>query len=672
MKLIKIILLLVLPFLAKSQLHLPDSTRILFQNAFNDSLRYRASIQAYYYFEERNRDSALYYAEQGLLLTQKNNKKLQEAGGLDRKGYQLVAMGRYAEALPCYLQAFAITEDHRNESNSWFSVALSPEKSRLLMLSFTHHMFAILMGNAQNNQQMMFHNKEAKRIAEQIEGVAGRQRVFLADMNLGAAYLELNRPDSALFFLTQARDIALKDNQGKYLGFILLTLGNTYLAKGDKGKAKQLYDDALRSATEQDNIASLSRIYFNLSRYYTRERIKDSSLLYALKMQETLKDLGPVISTEINTGSAYEALYRSYELRQQPDSALKYANLSIVAKDSINKKRITSLAEFQSLSLKEQQRLQELEKEKVVYQSKIRTYALLAGLGVFLLIALILYRNNRQKHRSNKILETTLANLRSTQSQLIQSEKMASLGELTAGIAHEIQNPLNFVNNFSEVSNELIEEMIDEFKKGNVTEAEAIANDIRQNLEKIDHHGKRADAIVKGMLQHSRSSSGQKEPTDINALADEYLRLSYHGLRAKNKSFNATIQTDFDNTIGNINIIPQDIGRVMLNLFTNAFYAVGEKSSGDRASANRYEPTVSLITKRENGKVFIYVKDNGNGIPSKVLDKIFQPFFTTKPTGEGTGLGLSLAFDIIKAHGGELKVETKEGEGSTFTMQLPA
>jgi two-component system, NtrC family, sensor kinase len=265
-------------------------------------------------------------------------------------------------------------------------------------------------------------------------------------------------------------------------------------------------------------------------------------------------------------------------------------------------------------------------------------------------------------------LRETLENLRSTQSQLIQSEKMASLGELTAGIAHEIQNPLNFINNFSEVNKELLVEMKDEMDKGNLEDAKTIANDVIDNQEKINHHGKRADAIVKGMLQHSRTSSGQKEPTDINALADEYLRLAYHGLRAKDKSFNATMKTDFDERIGKINIVPQDIGRVILNLINNAFYALDEKR---KSGVENYEPTVSVSTRKVNGKVDMRVKDNGNGIPQKVLDKIFQPFFTTKPTGQGTGLGLSLSYDIIKAHGGELKVETKEGEGSTFIIHLP-
>jgi signal transduction histidine kinase len=270
---------------------------------------------------------------------------------------------------------------------------------------------------------------------------------------------------------------------------------------------------------------------------------------------------------------------------------------------------------------------------------------------------------------ARKKAEDALRLLQQTQKQLIQSEKMASLGELTAGIAHEIQNPLNFVNNFSEVNKEMLVELNEEIDKGNYEDAKSIAKDVISNEEKINHHGKRADAIVKGMLQHSQSSSGKKEPTDINALCDEYLRLSYRGLRAKDKSFNATIKTDFDAPLEKINIIPQDIGRVLLNLYNNAFYAVAEKM---KINLDNYEPTVSISTKKLNDEVQIIVKDNGNGIPQNIVDKIFQPFFTTKPTGQGTGLGLSLSYDIIKAHGGEIKVESKEGEGSTFIILIPA
>lgn len=319
-------------------------------------------------------------------------------------------------------------------------------------------------------------------------------------------------------------------------------------------------------------------------------------------------------------------------------------------------------------------------------------YTLLALLAAALLRAYIVFRS-RMLQKENRILEEkvtlrtsqlekSLEDLKATQAQLVQSEKMASLGELTAGIAHEIQNPLNFINNFSEVNTELIAEMKEEISKGNMAEVIALAADIQSNEQKINHHGKRADAIVKGMLQHSRNNNGQKELTDINALCDEYLRLSYHGLRAKDKSFNAKFETDFDTTIEKMNVVPQDLGRVVLNLITNAFHAVAERKKAETAISNlSYEPTVSVSTKKMDGKIFIRVKDNGKGIPHNIVDKIFQPFFTTKPTGQGTGLGLSLSYDIVKAHNGELTVETNEreagpddpaGRGSTFIIQLPA
>ncbi|MCK5466905.1 MAG: histidine kinase, partial [Cyclobacteriaceae bacterium] len=283
-----------------------------------------------------------------------------------------------------------------------------------------------------------------------------------------------------------------------------------------------------------------------------------------------------------------------------------------------------------------------------------------------------------------------LDELKSTQSQLIHAEKMASLGELTAGIAHEIQNPLNFVNNFSEVSEELVTELKEELEDGEVEEAKAISDDVIQNLQKINHHGKRASDIVKGMLQHSRTSTGQKELTDINKLADEYLRLAYHGLRAKDKSFNADFKADLDETLPKINVISQDIGRVLLNLINNAFYAVSRKinegneglpaeasnfakASLDKSAKAGYVPSVIVSTKKNDKIIEITVQDNGNGIPKDAIDKIFQPFFTTKPTGQGTGLGLSLAYDIItKGHDGHLEVETEEGMGTRFIVRLPS
>jgi signal transduction histidine kinase len=294
---------------------------------------------------------------------------------------------------------------------------------------------------------------------------------------------------------------------------------------------------------------------------------------------------------------------------------------------------------------------------------------------VLALLAAVLYRGNRQKQKANaqlqqqkQVTEDAYKRLQATQAQLIQAEKMASLGELTAGIAHEIQNPLNFVNNFSEINKELLEELTQANGQGRTSEVDAIAKEITENEDKIAHHGKRADSIVKGMLQHSRASTGKKEPTNINQLADEYLRLSYQGLRAKDKEFNVALQTDFDASINSINIVPQEIGRVLLNLFNNAFYAVNEKK---KQMNGTFEPLVIVTTKKNGNNITITVKDNGTGMAQEVAEKVFQPFYTTKPTGEGTGLGLSLSYDIIKAHGGEISVETNYGKGTEFIIDFP-
>ncbi len=535
------------------------------------------------------------------------------------------------------------------------------------------------MLSTENLEQQIIHFKIAGKIGKEINYAP---RVMLANLNLGQSYLEAKKNDSALYYEKEAEWIALHDNSQTfrltkaYMGTVEMHLGDIFKAMKNDSVPLAYYHKSFQTSVQNNNRAALSRVCLRLSQYHLNKRNKDSALYYSQKNLEILKTLGSVTGKETNLGIGYENVYLSYKLNNQFDSAFKYLELALNTKDSLAKIRIGNLAEFQNLTFSEQLRLQNLAKEKRLYQSRVRTYTLLVGLGIFLLIALILFRNNRQKQKTNKVLEKTLIDLKATQTQLIQSEKMASLGELTAGIAHEIQNPLNFVTNFSEVNTELIDEMQQEIDKGNLADAKAISNDIKENEQKINHHGKRADSIVKGMLQHSRSSSGVKEPTDINVLAEEYLRLAYHGLRAKDKSFNATMKTDFDEAIGHINIIPQEIGRVILNLITNAFYVVDEKKKSGienlPAGQAGYEPTVSVSTKKTGDKVEIKVADNGNGIPQKVLGKIFQPFFTTKPTGQGTGLGLSMSYDIVtKGHSGELKVVTDEGVGSEFIIILP-
>jgi signal transduction histidine kinase len=674
---LKIGLLLLLPAFARGQWALPDSTQWKIKNASNDSVLYKGYTEAALFFIATNSDSALNYIDLALSLSSRNKKWLQHVTNLCYKAEFLMRSGRFAEAFVCLTESFRIAQNHKMETMDWiYDRSITPHIARLWRVSEAHYRYAALMGLTQNYEQAIFHNKEAIRVAAEAGGTWGPTRAGYGNMNLGIIYLELKKPDSAWLFFEHAKQLGghLMMRSHNY-GNIITYEGQCEAMRGDRVKAKQYFHAAMQIAKTRNYPYNIAKVCNELSRLYVVESNKDSSLFYALKMKEQGSQIGTFATDELNMGLAYENLFHSYRLRDQNDSAVKYSALAIQVKDSINKVQLQNLAGFQKVLLEEQQRLQGIEKEKLTYQSKIRVYLLLAGLAVFLLIVLILYRNNRRKQKANQLLhqqkievQNALAELKITQAQLIQSEKMASLGELTAGIAHEIQNPLNFVNNFSEVSNELIDEMNDELDKGDISEAKSIATDIRQNLEKINHHGKRADAIVKGMLQHSRSSSGQKEATDINALADEYLRLAYHGFRAKDKSFNATLKTDYDETIGNINIIPQDIGRLVLNLITNAFYAIDEKQ---KSGIENYEPIVSLSTEKRNESIEIRVTDNGNGIPSKFLDKIFQPFFTTKPTGQGTGLGLSLAYDITKAHGGELIVETKEGEGSEFIVQIP-
>ncbi|MGC4037002.1 MAG: ATP-binding protein [Chitinophagaceae bacterium] len=483
--------------------------------------------------------------------------------------------------------------------------------------------------------------------------------------NIASDFVESNMPDSALHYLQNAVLYAEKIDNAERLATIYGTFGEAYLAK-------QNYDEAIVYLNKSTSMKALNKMnqtwtMNDFAQIFLEKNKLDSAKWYARAVVELASKKAYLDQLQ----RAYQYLSQAYEKESATDSAFKYYKLTIATKDSLFNSQKTK--QVQAILFQEQTRKQEIEQEKAQLQNRIRTYGLIAGLAIFLIIAFILYRNNKQKQKANIVLEKTLENLKSTQSQLIQAEKMASLGELTAGIAHEIQNPLNFVNNFSEVNKELLEELKSKNEKLKIHDAEIdeLVNDISENSEKINHHGKRADSIVKGMLQHSQSGKGQKGLTDINALADEYLRLSYHGLRSKEKSFNATLKTGFDENIGKIKIVPQDIGRVLLNLYNNAFYAVNEKAASFKLQTMSYEPIISVTTKRQSNNITITIEDNGTGIPKNIVDKIFQPFFTTKPTGQGTGLGLSLAYDIVKAHGGEIKVESKEGEGTEFIIQLP-
>ncbi|MEJ7821300.1 MAG: ATP-binding protein [Chitinophagaceae bacterium] len=472
--------------------------------------------------------------------------------------------------------------------------------------------------------------------------------------------------DSVSYFLDLALNDKENQKQNDVIAFALQVKALYKIKTGDLDEAEILVKQCGKFIEENNIPVNAGAGTIAPDYYLALVRIKQNRLNEAIEL--LTKDIVRLKNFRLDILRDYKMLAELYEQTGNNEKAKDSYKTFISLQDSLQ----ADQSKYRSLSFETEQEMNEKELSITKLQSENKISALTKnftfGIAVLvLLLAGVVYYRFKAKQKANKVLEETLTNLKSTQTQLIQSEKMASLGELTAGIAHEIQNPLNFVNNFSEVSNELIGEMVEEVEKGNTMEVKAIAEDVKQNLEKILHHGKRADAIVKGMLQHSIASTGKKELTDINALADEYLRLSYYGLCAKDKTFNATLNTDFDNTLEKINIIPQDIGRVILNLLTNAFYAVNEKK---KQQPEGYEPTVSVSTKKVSGKVELKVADNGNGIPQKVVDKIFQPFFTTKPTGQGTGLGLSLRYDIIKAHGGEIKVQTKEGEGAEFIIQF--
>ncbi|MEO8111578.1 MAG: ATP-binding protein [Ginsengibacter sp.] len=672
---LKLISLLLLPSLIVAQQensYLNSLYRSL-SDATSDTARMEVFSNLGSYYIGEDRDSSNFYLKKALPIAIKLNLKFEEATILNKMGVILMQEEKFSKSLEFYLNAINIVKDPTIEKDIWhLAPDQNPRSARLLELSTSYDLIGLLnayTGNWIDNIKNQLKNyREAKKYAT---AAGNTSQIAYINFHMGIAYMNEGKLDSALVLMKNAISTFsdFKDQAG--LGRAMKYLGDTYERMGNFDLAANTILQAIAHLKKTNDYVHRALAYISLNRVYTDLNKNDSALYYAkesLKIFEKRKD-------PVGKKDAYNLLASYYDHMGRPDSATVYLKSAKLLSDSLSEEERKNLLAFQDVVVEEQAKLEKLEKEKIQTREKLKIYLLLSGIVVFIVIVFLLYRNNKHRKKTNETLrrrnekiENTLYQLRSTQTQLIQSEKMASLGELTAGIAHEIQNPLNFVNNFSEVNKELIEELNQAADKGNIVEVKSIASDIRENEQKINHHGKRADAIVKGMLQHSQKSSGQKEPTAINTLADEYLRLSFHGIRAKEKSFNATIETDFDNRIGKVNIIPQDIGRVLLNLYNNAFYAVNEKQ---KAADETYKPTVSIETRKVNDKIEMIVKDNGNGIPQNIVDKIFQPFFTTKPTGQGTGLGLSLSYDIIKAHGGEIKVETKEGEGSKFLIFLP-
>jgi signal transduction histidine kinase len=444
--------------------------------------------------------------------------------------------------------------------------------------------------------------------------------------------------------------------------------GQFYELQGKPMEAIPFYLKSLRLFRDGGHTNQACYLAIYLAEAYFKIGENQKGLQYGLEGYQM--SLGQYLPLQIR---ASLILSKLYDGTGQTKDALRFLQIHQQKQEEFNREELLNRlasAEIKVLAEQSAHAREVNERDRLLQKAEIEKqrnliYATAGGSALIIAFSAFLFRSNKQKAKLNSELAQTVKDLKATQTQLIHSEKMASLGELTAGIAHEIENPLNFVNNFSEVSNELMEELKTELTSGNGEQVAVLANDIKQNLEKINHHGKRADAIVKNMLQHSQTSSGKKEPTNINALCEEYLRLAYHGYRAKDKSFNIKYETQLDPSLPKANIVAQDIGRAILNLINNAFYAVNEKTNGDKS----VEPRVTIATKHLGDKVEISVQDNGPGIPDHIKEKIFQPFFTTKPAGQGTGLGLSLSYDIVKAHGGTINVRSHPGL-TVFIVQL--
>ena len=497
--------------------------------------------------------------------------------------------------------------------------------------------------------------------------------------------------DSALWYARKGYEYGLDSKKfQKFLALAMAVLGNTEELDGHLGSAKELYSGGMTQSRIFGNVYFEARNAYLLANLYAKEGNADSCIdlarySFILAAQHEFSEYKE---------NAAKLLAEQYRTLGRADSSLFYMTQMIVARDSVFSQ--AKIKQFQKTVFDQERSRQQmkLDEERSAYQKRL--FGLLAICSVAFLLGGILYHNNRQKEKANEEVRKAYRELKLTQAQLIQSEKMASLGELTAGIAHEIQNPLNFVNNFSDINKELVSEAKDSLAKGDIEDVNSVLDDIGQNQEKITLHGRRADAIVKSMLQHSRTSSGQKEPTDLAVLADEYLKLAFHGIRAKDKDFNCILETDFDQDLPKVNLVPQEIGRVLLNLYNNAFQAVMERkksgeegyepkvrvevrgvgsqhaalsSQGDsqrgRQQSAAVDPGSSILDPRS---ITLRVTDNGPGIPGAIREKIFQPFFTTKPTGQGTGLGLSLSYDILRAHGGEVNLVEHKGEGATFEI----
>ena len=643
-----------------------EKLKFALRHAENDTLRGEILSDLSIYYIEVQRDTAIFYIEQTIAMGKKLRMPDLVSIYSSVMGYAKYKNGAYEEALKDITTGKAIAEDPDfiNKINPFMMKRLgldNKEQVRSYIKAFYKRQLGHLYISVGNNKLAMTNYLGAMADYK----LAGRaQDLAEIKMNIGNYYYTVDSLDIAMKYCKESLNDFENVADKKYLGVLLSGIANIYAAEGKNELAKSYYSKAIENDEKKGNQSNLILTKLHWGKLLLKEGD------YTSAMKEANEGLAMAQKNEMysSVSEANLLLSSCYRAMKDFEKADWYSQIGNDIGDSIQTAGQKNITKFHNAILEENLRNNEKELKQISIQNRRRCYAFITGLLLFSVIGLLLYRNNRQKQKANTVLENTLSKLKSTQSQLIQSEKMASLGELTAGIAHEIQNPLNFVNNFSEVNSELIDELNDELNKGDIDEAKAISGDLKQNLQKIHHHGLRASGIVKGMLEHSRTSNGKKELTDINALADEYLRLAYHGLRAKDNTFNADFKTEFDEKLSKIHVIPQDIGRVLLNLINNAFYAVDKKT---KSGIDNYKPEVIVSTKKQSNSIKISVQDNGNGIPDDIKDKIFQPFFTTKPTGSGTGLGLSLSYDIVKAHGGVLKVESKGEEGTIFLITLP-
>lgn len=617
------------------------------------------------YAQLGNFQEAILTFQEALKFYQEIGDQTGEANILSNQGSIYFRLGNSTRALELHFQSLSISEQLDN---------------KLRIGTSLNNIGTVYSKNNSTIQEALTYFKRSLQVFEEINLESG---MAIAAMNIGEVYFLDSNYDSATFYHQKA----LKLCDGTIdATFPLTQLGEISSQLGNFQDAYGYHQRAMDISEKLDAKFELTQSLIGLA----KTQIKQQDYSGAISSFERAKTLGIEIDAKNELVDIYENLANTeaqignYKAAYENEINAKSVKEEI-AKSSTEKKIQQLQFEFE-LDKKEAeiellQKDTELKNAEVLNQ-RVIIFASLGGLAMFVIISISLFRNNLSKQKANRLLQiqkeeirtqrenvvSAYDKLKSTQAQLIQSEKMASLGELTAGIAHEIQNPLNFVNNFSEVSEEMVDEMKEELEKGDYEEAKSIGEEIKQNLSRIRLHGKRADSIVKGMLEHSRSNAREKVPTDLNLLANEFLRLSYHGIRAKDKAFNADFELELDEELPKVTVVPQDIGRVILNMVNNAFYTVNEKS---KTGIPDYHPMVRVKTKKTNNGIELCIHDNGSGIPESIKDKVFQPFFTTKPTGSGTGLGLSLSYDIIKAHNGKLKVESKEGEGTEFTIFLP-